>query len=316
MDHLHQESHVSIGPSSGEFTPGFQIEGHGKVGKEYDTEVAHMSSECKESAACFGLKLTLTDSKVGPQAVETLTQLLEMAKGVDQVAEVLNMGLSINFRHEDLHVFINVVVPPNFGPLQMLPGFDKIDLTKCDFSGKHDFKITSGADPSKFLTATVDEVIERLSNFSVEANLDFNEAHHVITTVAGLLKGILPDKPKVQMLLAGLNLFTAFRSQKFEFKYDSTVVKSVVKNTLSCMLPGEMMSEQLKGHQQFVNDGFLPQAKMMAPMFIGPYSDLLKSINLGHYEFFFMVPRLRLYLCPGFTLFGLNSFVQTNFLSE
>jgi len=62
-------------------------------------------------------------------------------------------------------------------------------------------------------------------------------------------------------------------------------------------------------------NGFLPQAQMMAPMFIGPYADLLKSVNLGHYEVFLMVPRLRLYLRPGFTLFGLNAFVNEKFLS-
>jgi len=313
LDHLHQESKVNIGPSSGEFTPGIQIEGHARFGTDYDTEVSHMSDDCKKAAFVFGLKLTLSKEDVGAQAVETLNQLKEMAVGIDQVKEMLDRGLDISFRHEGLHVFINVRIPDNLPELQMIPGFEKIDLSGQTFSGKNDFKVTSGADPTKFLNATIDEIVDRASHFSVQGQGNFEELHHVITALSNLAKEILPDKKEVKIALAAVHIFTSFKSLNFDFKYDSNVVKNVIKGVIESSGKLDKLQGKLTGNQELVN-GFLPQAQMMAPMFIGPYSDLLKAVNLGHYEFFFMVPRLRVYINPGFTLFGLNAFINETFL--
>jgi hypothetical protein len=315
MEHLHQESKVCIGPTSGEFTPGFQIEGHARVGTEYDTEVSHMSDECKKAAVVFGLKLSLTNADVGAAAVETLNQLKDMAMGVDQVKEIVDKGLDITFRHEGLFVFINVRIPETLPELQGIPGWNQVDLSKVSYSGKHDFKVTSGADPTKFLTATLDEILERASHFSVNGEGSFEELHHVITAAVELARQMLPDVPEVRTALTAVQIFTAFRSLKFEFKYDATVVRNVIKNVIESSGKLEKLTGKIQGNQELAN-GFLPQAQMMAPMFIGPYADLLKSVNLGHYEFFVMVPRLRLYLNPGFTLFGLNAFVNDNFLNQ
>ncbi len=315
MEHLHQETKVCIGPSSGEFNPGFQIEGHARFGTEYDTEVAPMSDECKKAAAVFGIKVTLTDEGVGSKAIETLEQLKEMAMGVDQVKEAFDKGLDVSFRHEGASVWINVRVPETMPELQALPGWDKVNLAETQYGGKNDFKVTSGMDPTKFLTATVDEIIEMFTNFSVEAQGNFEELHHVITAATALAKDFLPDKKEVKMAMAAINFLTAFRSMGFEFKYDPTVVRSVIKNVMQSSGKVDNASEMLVGTQGMGNE-FLPQAQMMAPMFIGPYVDLLKQINLGHYEVFVMVPRLRLYIRPGFTLFGLNAFLNEKFLSE
>lgn len=315
MDHLHQESKVNIGPVTGEFTPGFQIEGHARFGAEYDNEVAPMADECKNAALCFGIKLTLTNESVGPQAVETLTQLKEMASGIEQVQEALSKGLTIDFRHEGLNVFINVVVPETLPELQAIPGFTNISLAGTNYSGKTDWKVTSGVDPTKFLTASIDEIVEMAANFSVEGNGNFEELHHVLTVGADLVKGIIPSSKEVNMAIAAAQILTAFRSLSLEFKYDPTVIRSVIKGLIEGSGKGEKVNEKLGQNQEMANQ-FLPQAQMMAPMFIGPYADLLKNVNLGHYEVFIMVPRLRLYLRPGFSLFGLNSFINEKFLSQ
>jgi hypothetical protein len=315
MDNLHQESKISVGPSTGEFTPGLQLEGHLKLGTEYDNEVSHMKDEHKKAAAVFGFKLTLSDANVGTQAVETLTQLLEMATGIDQVKEMLDRGLDISFRHEGLNVFINIAVPETLQELQMIPGWNLINLKDTVFSGKHDGKITSGVDPTKFLTATLDEMIERACNFSIEASGNMEEGHHLLSTITGLAKQLLPNHPQVDMVLSAVNLMTAFKSLNWEFKYDPSVVRTTIKNMMESSGKLEKVQHKVTGNQELAN-GFLPQAQMMAPMFIGPYAELLKSVNLGHFELFFMVPRLRLHAVQGITLFGLNSFVQEKFLSQ
>jgi len=315
MDHLHQESKVNIGPITGEFTPGLQLEGHGRFGSEYDTEVSHMSDECKKAAFVFGLKLTLTDSSVGPQAVETLTQLKEMVSGIEQVKEAFDKGINVDFRHEGTNVFINVRIPESLSELQLIPGWDQINLTGTQFSGKGDWKVTSGTDPTKFLTATIEEIVDRATHFSVEANYNFEELHHVLTAGTNIVKSLLPDIKEVKMGLVLVNILSAFRSLGLEFKYDPAIVKNVIKGLVEGSGKKEKAQQKLSEGQAFANE-FLPQAQMMAPMFIGPYADLLKSVNLGHYEFFIMVPRLRVHLRPGFTLFGLDEFIKEKFLSS
>lgn len=315
MDHLHQESKVSVGPSNGEFTPGLQIEGHSRFGSEYDTEVAHMSDTCKSAAAVFGVRLSLNDESVGGVAVETLNGLFSMVQGVDQVKEVLDKGVDISFRHEGKSVWINVAVPNTLPELQMVPGWDNINLANTQYGGKMDWKVTSGVDPTKFLDAKIEDFVDMASNFSVEAEGNFEELHHVITTGTNLVKQLFGDSSKeINMVLALVNVLTAFRKFNLDFKYDSSVVKSVIKNLIEGSGKSEKIQSKVSGNQEMANQ-FLPQAQMMAPMFIGPYSDLLKNVNLGHYEFFLMVPKLRLYIRPGFTLFGLNTFINEKFLS-
>lgn len=315
MEHLHQETKINIGPTTGEFAPGIQIEGHGRFGADYDTEVAPMSDAAKNSAVCFGLRLSLTNSEVGPGAVETLNQLKEMAMSIDPVKEVVDKGLDISFRHEGNSVWINVVVPETLPELQMIPGWDKVSMSGTQFSGKSDWKVTTGLDPTKFLDAKLEDIVDRATHFSVEGNATMEELHHVLTTATKLVQDFLPQEKEVKMALAFVNILTAFRSMNWEFKYDPNVVKSVVNNVMQASGRAEKATARINAGQEMVG-GFLPQAQMMAPMFIGPYADLLKSVNLGHYEFFIMVPRLRLYLRPGFTLFGLNQFVNDKFLSS
>ena len=115
--------------------------------------------------------------------------------------------------------------------------------------------------------------------------------------------------------LPSVIFFTAFKSMSLDFKYDPTVVRNTIKGVMESSGKLDKVQEKLSGNQELVN-GFLPQAQMMAPMFIGPYADLLKAVNLGHYEFFLMIPRLRIRVSPGFTLFGLNAFLNENFLNQ
>jgi hypothetical protein len=315
MDHLHQETNVNLGPTCGEFAPGVQLEGHLRLGGEYDKEVANMSEASRTAAVCFGLRLTLSNPDVGAQAVETLNQLKEMAMGVDQVKEAMDKGVDVTFRHEGTSVWVNVTVPESMPELQMVEGWKDVNLASTVFSGKNDFKVTSGVDPCMLLSTTVDDVVGRLSNFSVVGEGNFEEMHHVMTAVQKLVTARFPNNSELMMMMAGVNVLTAFRSFKWDFKYDASVVKTVVLAVMEASGKLPKRQEQLAGVQEMGN-GFLPQAQMMAPMFIGPYSELLKSVNLGHYEVFVMVPRLRVHVTTGMTLFGLNAYLNELFLSQ
>jgi len=313
MDHLHQESKVNIGPSSGEFESGLELGGLLRSGTEYDTEVSHMSAECKKAGFVMGLKFTLTNENVGAQAVETLTFLKEMLSMYPQFKACLDDGLTVDFRHEGLNVWVNVAVPEAYPDLQKLKNLlEVLDLSKENFSGRVDWKVTSGVDPTKFPTATFDDTLEKVSQFSVQGEGKFDELHHLLSALSKIAKGVSPNLKEVAMVCTASQLLTAFRSMKYEFKYDSNVVRSVLKELLVSL---DKTSEEIYStYQTMLTTQVLPMAQMMAPSFIAPYADVLKAVNLGNYELFFMVPKLRLYLRAGLNLPGLNAWLNEKFL--
>jgi len=71
----------------------------------------------------------------------------------------------------------------------------------------------------------------------------------------------------------------------------------------------------LSEYQMFMNEYF-EQAKMMAPMVIGPYIEILKAIDLGNYHFFHMIPRARVYVEVGIVLPNLNIFLNDRVLNQ
>ncbi|MCP3681872.1 MAG: hypothetical protein GY861_04205, partial [bacterium] len=199
-------------------------------------------------------------------------------------------GVDVSFRNEGTSLFINVKVPETLPELQAIPGWEKMDLSGCQYSGKNDFKFTSAIDPTKFLNATLEEIVEMATKFSVEGNSNFEELHHVLTAVTNFAKDLLPDSPDMRMALALVPILTAPRKFCFEFKYDPNTIKNTIKGVMLGSGKHDKVTDHLTNKQTIANE-FFPQAQEMAPMFLGPYSDLLKNVNLGHYEFFVMVPR-------------------------
>ncbi|MCP4649785.1 MAG: hypothetical protein GY853_06855 [PVC group bacterium] len=314
MEHVKQNCKICIGPTT-DFTPGVSLEYHCKFGGDYDKEVEKMSGECKSAAVVFGTKFTLSNPEAGSSAVETLNSLKEMAAGIPQVQEMLEKGVDVSFRHEGANVWVNVRVPENVPELQAIPGFDKITLSGAEFTGIEDFVLSSGLDPTHFPETQLEDIIERASNFKIEGSANFEDLQTVLTTILGLVKEFLPDDPKVLMGMSFVNILTAFRVWNFDFKYDAQTVRTVVKNMIEASGKIDKAKEKIAERQGIVKE-FLPQAQAMAPMFIGPYADLLKSVNLGHFEFFAMIPKVRTHIVAGLTLFGLNKFLNDKFLSD
>jgi len=313
---MDQETHtkINIGTSTGTFTTGLQIEGHGMAGSAYDQEIDHMSSDCKAAALVIGLKFVLSDPSVGPKAIETLNMLKELLREVEIVKDLLEKGLdNISFRHENENVFINIRFPVSVDSFKDLP-LDKLDLTDKTFTGRHDFKVNLGINPTKLMTCTLDEAIEMISNFSMEQKFDA-DLHYVINAVVKFMSELFVSNQPARRFLIGIKMLMATRSLGLDYKYDPTVVREVLKEMIDSMGSESVVKNLLAQYQEMIKM-MVPQAQQMAPMFIGPYKELLQGLNLGHVEFFFMVPKLRFYVRPGVTLFGLNDYLQENFVNK
>ncbi len=76
----------------------------------------------------------------------------------------------------------------------------------------------------------------------------------------------------------------------------------------------DKVKEKLAENQRMMKE-FLQLAEAFSSIVIGPYVDLLKSVNLGHFEFFMMIPKVRLHFVVRLTFFGLNKFLNDKFLN-
>jgi len=319
MEHLHQQCKVDIRPEAN-FTSGIEFEAHTRFGKDYDTEVSNMSKENKSAAVVCGLKFTLTDPSVGPAAVMTLTQLLEMGDSVDQVRQAKEEGSSVSFRHEGSNLYMNIEVAQQTAEkLQPLPLWDKLDLSKTVFSGRSDVKVSSGFDPTQLLTAQIEDLVEMLSNFKVEGNGSLDELHHVLNVlhqvISPCLESLGVKEKHFNMGWHAVNLLKAVVSWGLEFRYDASVIKKVALDLLG--LSGtEQVSSGMVNQYQMMSNQYLEMAKQMAPTFLGPFLDLLKGVNLGSYHVFVMVPRVRVHLDFGLNFPTLNTWLNTQFLSS
>jgi len=319
MEHLHQQVKLDIRPEAN-FTSGIEFEQHSRFGTDYDTEVKNMSNENKSAAVVFGLKFTLTDPSVGPAAVAALNQLLEMGDSIDQVKKAKEEGSSVSFRHEGSNLYVNVEVTEKTAEmLQSFPLWDKLNLSKTVFSGRSDLKVSSGFDPTQLLTAQIEDFAEMLSNFKVEGNGNFEELHHVLDVLRQVVSPYLEllgvKEKHLNMGWNVVNLLKAVVSWGFEFRYDASVIKKVALELLGVSGTGELGSGMVNQYQGQSNE-YLEMAKQMAPMFLGPFLETLRGVNLGSYHAFVMVPRVRVHLEYGLNFPTLNTWLNTQFLSS
>jgi len=328
MEHLHQQCKVDIRPEAN-FTSGLEFEIHSRWGTDYDTEVSNMSKENKSAAIVFGLRFNLTDPSVGPAAVVTLNQLLEMADSIDQVKQAKEEGSSVSFRHEGSNLYVNVEVTEQTAKNVIpIPLWNKLDLSKTVFSGRSDLKVSSGFDLTQLPTAQLEDIFEMLSNFKVEGNGNFDELHHVLDALKLVVAG--PFK----MLWEVVNVLKVVVSWGLEFRYDASIIKKVALELLELDLATRFPPEYqftsafivkriqsfskgiLEGGKEFAQQNL----KFWAPKFL-PFVELLnvellKGLNLGYFHVFLMVPRVRVHLESGFNFLTLNTFLNTHFLSS
>ena len=148
-------------------------------------------------------------------------------------------------------MFINTIVGGETAEeLKNIPGWEQLNLTTTTYSGKCDFKVSSGFEPTSLLTFSVDQIVESASKFKIEGDGNFEEFNHLIMTVKSLIKGLLPEDKKTNMAMAAVTIMTTLRNFGLEFKYDPNVVKEVLKDLLLASGKADKAQEFLSGNQE------------------------------------------------------------------
>jgi len=268
MDHIHQEVNVDIGPIFENFSHGIEFEVKTKFGEEYDKEVSSMSSENKEATLVFGLKLSLTNTEKAQEAIDTLSQLKDMAaETIPDIKKYFETGLNITFRNDGSNIFINCEVSGEVAKkFDSIPGWNKLNMSNFSFCGKQDIKFSTGFDPTRILDCELDNVFEMLTLFRVEGRGRFEDIHNLIdgskSMITPYLESIGATEKQLSITWNFVNILTVMRSFGHEFKYDPLTIKKVVGELMSISFENKAQ-QILSEYQMFMNEYF-EQAKMMA----------------------------------------------------
>lgn len=317
MEHLEQKLNIDISPLT-DFTPGIEFHTNIRVGDQYDAVVSECSSKCKSSPFSFGVKLGLLDENMGTQAVELLNGLKDGFLGADEKAKhYLENGVSVDISSKGKNILINVHVDgATAEKMNQVPGWSQLDLGNTKYSGKIDFSLATGFNPTKLLTAQVEDVVDMSTLFKIKGDGVCEEMHHVLNTLKVLISnvGILPEKEQ-KMVCSALSVLTCMRDTTLVFKYDPTVIKGVAGEVLGHSGKKDEASGFMSSNQEMAK-GMLPMAQGFVPMitqFAPP--ELVKSVNLDDYEIQVCIPKARFHLNVGFSLNGLTSFIKDNIIA-
>lgn len=276
----------------------------------------------------FSLELGIEDSDKGPEIVQTLEGVKEMAVGLIPNAEqLLGQGILIKFRHVGKSIFIDVSVEGMFAEM-VNAQLKNIQLDLSQFSESGEFHLISGLRLDKPLDTSYEDLVKQASQFKVQGQGELPLKLLVETILGQVLKIATGETEK--KILTFFNLIKIFRSIKYTVEYDSEEMLTNIKelagiiahNTMGGASMDELNPEigsQMIGtvvsQGQEIGKVQLDGIKQMASAFLEPYKDSISQLNLDNiglslvYSQFQAVVRIN--LCP----VGITEFIRTNILS-
>jgi len=261
-----------------DFTAGIDLAFGMKSGNEVKTTLESMPELYRTSPYSFSLRLIVGDESKATACIETLNELKQMVVGIPQVQMALESGVQFGFRSEGCNVFVDVHIT---GEAAAMVPYNKtmgeMGINLVDFLAEFDFHLITGVCPTMILTATPEELLNMATHLKFQGNGHTEHLPALLGKVIDFLQSKQADERK-KATLNLIKLASTFTGYAFVFKYVPTVIKDVIQKMF-----GDQIMQQLQGIQGMGN-GFLPTAQQMAPMFIGPYVELLQSLNFGNIE--------------------------------
>jgi len=314
-------SRINIGPVE-DFEKGISIDSDLAMGKDAESILDSLPDYFKQSVATFGFELHLNNTTSGASICETLEGLLQMASAVPQLAQLLEIGLSIKFRHVGASVFIDVSLLGQLGD-QVLAQLNYFNLETLNFTGTGAGSLHLGVKPTDFLNCTLSELIQKAVNIKIESRSEFANTKHFISALVAVYQSmgeLIP--PQIRNFIGLLKFFGAVRKLDYEFKYDAKELCQIVTEIAGSYLGGqteganplEAYGEQLAG-MQGMGVGMIDQVKPMADAVIEPYKPSLSAVNFDRISLNGTYPKMKLHYKLSLNLPGITAFLTENFLS-
>jgi len=306
------DSHsVNIDISTTEpFEKGLTLGFHTFFGNEYDNKISALPEGYKTADITVGVKLVLNNAEHALEAVTMLNGLKEQYSAFPPVQEALDKGVAIDFRQEDSNVHLDMHVSGEYSvAMRANPLFSNSNITGVDFDHKVSLDISTAFDPISVFSKSPEELLMSAFNWSIIGTGNAQKMTNLIDNISKYFESIeMTNEQKNGMIM--LKLFIAVHSVAFNFKYVPSLVKDVVtgltnNNDLTTVTGAQATAQQV-----------LPTAQAMAPMFLGPYMHVLKSVQFAEWEAHIFIPKIRLYANVTLSVPSLNTFVHENFLQD
>ena len=293
--------------------------------------ISTLPSYFQSNPITYSMQFLLTDAEEGTKIVGTLESLRDMILGmVPGAQEAVQQGININFRHVGNTVNIDVGLEGMFAEM-VKAKLAEVNLDLKGFSESGEFSIISGLTLNNALDIGLEEILNKVSQFKVQGNgqmptkLFFDSILNGITNGLG---GMLTGKMKLGLKM--VKALTVLRKIQFSTKYDSNVFCEYVRELAGRMahnilaegkmdelnheigvqvLGSVVASGQETGKMQLEG---LKQGMMM---FIEPYIDTIKSLNLDDVSLNVFVAEYGLQVKFRLCLVGISEFLKTYILN-
>jgi hypothetical protein len=295
------------------FEKGTTLGFHTFFGNEYDNKISALPEGYKTADITVGVKLVLNNAEHALEAVTMLNGLKEQYSAFPPVQEALDKGVAIDFRQEDSNVHLDMHLSGEFAAaMRDNDLFKNANVTGLDFDHKVSLDISTAFDPVSVFSKSPDELLMSAFNWSIIGTGNSQKMTNLIDNICAYFesKEMTDDRKNLMNFMTMCKFFIAVQKVAFIFKYVPSLVKDLVSglsnnNDLTTVTGAQGMAQQM-----------LPTAQLMAPMFLGPYMHVLKSVQFAEWEAHIFIPKIRLYANVTLSVPNLNTFVHENFLQD
>jgi hypothetical protein len=283
-------------------------------GKDAEEILNFFPDYYKSSPMVYALEIHTNDENTGALLVQVLQGFSGMLSMIPQVAQFLNAGLSLNFRHVGKSVFIDVSLGGMIGD-QIIGQYSHFNFSNVNFSGRGSMVIFSELKPTDLLTNTIDELLAKLLNFKLQSQSEFSNVKLLANALYAGYMGVSSNNLHVAQFVGLIKLLGTIKEFGYEFKYDSDELASLIKEEFIPHGALMMATEKLQGLQAIVQMS-LEQFKPMIDSVLEPYKAPLAGIDFDRIGISSSVGVMKMFYKTTLHLPGLTQFVRENFLSE
>jgi hypothetical protein len=321
---------IDITPNT-DFDDGVNFGFFATVGTQGKELISTLPEYFRTNPVTFTLELQINQAEQGEVVVGTLEGLKEMIGAmVPGAKDAFDNGVSVKFRHVGNSVFIDVSLEGMFAEL-VKSQLSSVKLDLSNFSESGEFRVISGIKLNNSLEISYEDILKAATQFKVQGKGQMPSKvlfDSVFTQVENNFSGMLPSN--VRLGLKALKLFGALRRIEYSCKYESSLLYEYIRELAGRIVHniqgGASMDElnhemgvQIIGSlfaqkQEFAKNQ-LENIKQAAMMFLEPYMDTLKALNLDDISMSLTVPEYDAQIRFKIALVGLTEFVSNNILN-
>jgi len=256
----------------------------------------------------------LKHSQDGEKVVETLNQAKDfLVQMIPPAQQMLDGGITINFRHAGDSVFIDVTVGGVFeqqasGVLGMFAG-----LKQAEFAGNSTIHLSTQLSPADIPNQTLDDSLTKATNIRYKSEGEWQHLKAIVD-YAMTLKDMLPGKFRDFLFL--LKIIDVIKGVNFNFVYDHESLKHLIIdcfNTQSSYVEGQTYYEKMCTDwtpKQNEITQTIEGVSQMGKGVLQPFQSGIDSINFDEISIFALSSALRVHTKLTIKVAHLTAFIN------